>query len=98
MITTIEDTSPEVLTGRIINGLDFCNSTWQKMRASTSEAEYHRLDGLLSAGVIRLRELIRVAQLYGLDKCVFGQCKFDEDKYFCFGCTKNENETLNNGR
>lgn len=89
MITNIENTKLEVLTGRIINGLTFCNTTWQHMRlVSDNAAEYQRLSNLLDSSVKRLHSLIHVAKLYGLNKCVFGKCKWDDDSFICFGCTE----------
>jgi hypothetical protein len=50
MMVEVPDTKLPVLSGRIMKGLDFCNSTWQKMRVANSDAEYHRLNECSAPG------------------------------------------------
>ena len=86
--TVIEETSLETLTARIIKGINFCNDTWQQARATEDVEKLNKLMALLDAGTTRLQDLIIVAKAHGLTVCVFGSCKWSDDNFICFGCTK----------
>ncbi len=87
MILEIPDTNPAVLAGRIKTGIEVCNTKWQKIRQSAEPFPQAMQDNL-DENVRRLNLLIAVGHDYGVDQCVFGQCKWDNEKFICFGCSK----------
>jgi hypothetical protein len=98
MITEIKEAKLDVLKSRIIRGMDYCNSVWQQARdQADNQAEYERLMRLLERSAKRLHHVIYVSQLYGLSTCVFGYCKWDDDSYICFGCTKEDAQRWGGG-
>lgn len=82
----IPDTSPEVLATRVKKGIEIANNIWQKMK-TCDETEYQKLSPSLDNVIRRLWLLQSVARDYGVNECVFGECKFSDD-FFCFACTK----------
>lgn len=93
----LENISIEGLTERIINGFNFCNTTWQKSRDLTDNPEeWQKLSDLLNTSVKRLHALIYAAWLLDYDECVFGECKFSND-FHCFGCSKQNHLEVRHG-
>ncbi len=93
MTTGLIDSKVDKLIIRIVKGNDYCNELWQKARSvSDNQAEYNKIMDELSKYTLKLRELVDIANLYGYSECCFGECKYDDEKYICFGCTKPVNQ------
>jgi hypothetical protein len=90
MTTITNDTKLEILINRIKKGNDYCNDLWQLIRSMPEfdQAEYNRISNQLDKSTKKLRELVYIASYYGYHQCVFDDCKFNQETYFCFGCTK----------
>lgn len=92
MITATND-KVETLTGRVIKGLGYCNDLWQSARTLADDPEqYEKIMTQLDYYAEKLRELITMLQLLDYSGCVFGQCKWDDNNFVCFGCTEKNHE------
>ncbi len=85
----VTSTDSQILTARIIKGNDYCNSLWQQAKMlADSPTAYSEVMDKLTHYTEKLRELVAIVNLQGYTGCCFGSCKWDDDNFICFGCTK----------
>lgn len=79
LVIEIPDTRPEVLATRVKKGIEIANNIWQQ----------DGYTGALENVIGRLKLLYGVSREYGVNQCVFGNCKFSDD-FICFVCTRED--------
>jgi hypothetical protein len=89
-VVTDSNDKLEILKSRIVKGNDYCNDQWQKIKAipDNDEQGINKAVDQLNIHHERLMGLVILLNYEGYEDCIFGQCKMDDEKYFCFGCTK----------
>jgi hypothetical protein len=91
MVTKIEtDDQVSVLTKRVRNGLVYCAGLWEKAKECCDDpVKYHEIMTHFDSCVDHLQILITNLMMLDYDGgCVFGQCRYTDDHFVCFGCTK----------